>query len=64
MKNKIITLIVVLLILVTPSVIALSSYLSAQSNPVTKQSVTKMVLSIPDEADKVFVKGEKGSSEA
>ena len=64
MKNKVITLIIVALLLITPSVIALSSYIYAQNNPVTVSSVSKMEVFDPAGDIKVFKKGDKGSNSA
>ena len=63
MKKKIITLIIVALVLITPTIIAVISYISAQNNPITMDSVSKLVLSVPERDKQTFKKGEQGSKE-
>lgn len=62
MKRKIITLAIVVLILIMPAVIAISSYIYSQNNPVTKGSVTKIVMSMPTGDEITFIKGKKESA--
>lgn len=61
MKKRIITLAIVALILILPTVIAVSSYIYSKSNPVTKNSVTKIAMSMPNGDVLTFAKNEKGS---
>lgn len=62
MKNKVLTLALVVLVLILPTIVAVSSFLYAQNNPVTEGSVSKMILTLPDGGVQSFEKGEKGAS--
>ena len=64
MKNKYITVALVVLVLILPTLVALSSFLYAQKNPVTVGSVSKMELTLPGGEIQNIEKGQKGSSKA
>ena len=62
MKNKIITLAIVAAILIMPTIIALSSYIYSQANPVTEGSVSKLVMTLPNGETETYLKTDKNSS--
>ncbi len=59
MKNRIITLAVVVAVLIMPAVIALSSYIYAKNNPVTEGAVSKIVLTLPSGENETCLKTDK-----
>ena len=61
MKNKIVTLAIVVAILIMPTVIALSSYIYSKANPVTEGSVSKLVMTSPSGESETYLKSDKGS---
>ncbi len=61
MKKKIITLVIVGLILILPTVVAVSSFIYAKNNPVTKSSVSSFVLTMPDGENMTVNKSDRDS---
>ncbi len=61
MKNKIITLVIVVAILIMPTVVALSSYIYAKNNPITVGAVSKLILTLPDNTEQTYHKTDKES---
>ncbi len=61
MKNRIITLAIVVAVLIMPTLIALSSYIYSVNNPVTEGSVSKLVFTAPNGETETHLKNEKGS---
>ncbi|MBO5040578.1 MAG: M23 family metallopeptidase [Clostridia bacterium] len=62
MKNRIVTLAIVVAIIIMPTVIALSSYIYSKANPVTEGSVSKIELTMPNGESETYLKSDKGSS--
>ncbi len=63
MKKKIITLVIVGLVLIMPTVIALSSAVYSRKHPVTMNSVSKLELSIPGRELLVYERENEGSAD-
>ena len=61
MKKKIITLLIVCLVLIMPTVVALSSAIHSRKHPVTMNSVSKLELSIPGRDLLVYESGNEES---
>ncbi len=59
MKKKILTILILAVILVMPTVVAVTSYLHAQNNPVTRSSVSQMDVVAPDGKTYSFGKTDK-----
>ena len=63
MKKKIITLVIVCLVLIMPTVIALSSAIYSRKHPVTMSSVSKLELLIPGRELLVYEREDDGSTD-
>ncbi|MBR5767710.1 MAG: M23 family metallopeptidase [Clostridia bacterium] len=63
MKKKIIVAVIIALIAVIPAVIAVASYSSAQKNPVSRSSVSKLTVSTPDGKEYAYDKTSGGESD-
>lgn len=61
MKNRIITLAIVVAVLIMPTVIALSSYIYSVNNPVTEGAVSKLVITVPSGEAETHLKSDKDS---
>ncbi len=61
MKNRIITLAIVVAVLIMPTLIALSSYIYSVNNPITEGSVSKLVFTAPNGKTETHLKNDNGS---
>lgn len=63
MKKKILTIVICAVVLLLPSVVAIISYTSAQTNPVTRGAVSKMEVVSPEGETFEFVKTDKNGKD-
>ena len=64
MKKKILTAVFSSLLLILPTVVAVTSYLSAQRHPVTRRAVSQIVVSMPEGKEYTFSRSDEKASES